>query len=187
MGYNNLKMRPTIREILATLLIALLIFLGVQATLESRIVDGLSMEPTLYTEQRVLIIKASYWFGDPQRGDVIVFDSPVDPSRTLIKRVIALPGEGVEIKDGQVYITDINGHTFPLDEPYINEEPNYTYGPQVMAEDEYFVLGDNRNHSTDSHSWGMLPDENIIGEAVLRYWPLSEWHLISGYSYAHDQ
>lgn len=141
------------------------------------------MEPTLYTEQRVLVIKASYWFGDPQRGDVIIFHSPQDPSRTLIKRVIALPGEEVEIKDGQVYITDINDDTSILDEPYINEEPNYTYGPRVVPEDEYFVLGDNRNHSTDSRSWGMLPRENIIGKAWLCYWPPSDWHFIPGYSY----
>lgn len=176
-------MRPTLREVLATLLLALLIFLGVQATLESREVEGHSMEPNLYTEQRVLVIKASYWFGDPQRGDVIIFDSPQDPSRTLIKRVIALPGEEVEIKDGQVYITDINDDTFSLDEDYIKEEPNYTYGPRVVPEDEYFVLGDNRNHSTDSRSWGMLPRENIIGKAWLCYWPPSDWHFIPGYSY----
>ena len=180
-------LRPTVREVITTLLVALLIFLGVQVTLESRVVEGLSMEPNLHNDQRVLVIKASYWFGDPQRGDVIIFDHPEDPSRTLIKRVIALPGEQVEIKDGQVYITDINDYTFLLTEPYINEEPNYTYGPRVVAEDEYFVLGDNRNSSTDSHSWGMLPGDNIIGKAWLRYWPLSEWHLISGYSYSHDQ
>lgn len=180
-------LRPTVREVITTLLVALLIFLGVQVTLESRVVEGLSMEPNLHNDQRVLVIKASYWFGDPQRGDVIIFDHPEDPSRTLIKRVIALPGEQVEIKDGQVYITDINDYTFLLTEPYINEEPNYTYGPRVVAEDEYFVLGDNRNSSTDSHSWGMLPGDNIIGKAWLRYWPLSEWHLISGYSYSQDQ
>ena len=180
-------LRPTVREVITTLLVALLIFLGVQVTLESRVVEGLSMEPNLHNDQRVLVIKASYWFGDPQRGDVIIFDHPEDPSRTLIKRVIALPGEEVEIKDGQVYITDINGYTFLLDEPYINEEPNKPYGPQVVTEDEYFVLGDNRNHSTDSRSWGMLPDDNVIGKAWLRYWPLSEWHLISSYSYSQDQ
>jgi len=177
-------MRPTVREVLATLLVALLIFLGVQVTLETRVVEGLSMEPNLHNDQRVLVIKASYWLGDPQRGDVIIFDSPQDPGRTLIKRVIALPGEEVEIKDGQVYITNINDNTLILTEPYINEEPNYTYGPQVVPEDEYFVLGDNRNHSTDSHIWGMLPDDNIVGKAWLRYWPLSDWHLISGYSYS---
>lgn len=180
-------MRPTLREVISTLLVALLIFLGVQVTVESRVVEGLSMEPSLHNDQRVLVIKASYWFGDPQRGDVIIFDHPEDPGRTIIKRVIALPGEEVEIKDGQVYITDINDDTFILDEPYINEEPNYTYGPRVVPEDEYFVLGDNRNHSTDSHSWGMLPGDNVIGEAWLLYWPLSEWHLISGWCYSQDQ
>jgi signal peptidase I len=178
------KMRPSIREIIATLLIALVIFLGVQATLESRIVEGQSMEPSLSTSERVMVIKAYYWFGDPQRGDVIIFDSPQDPDRTLVKRVIALPGEEVEVRDGQVYITDVNGETFPLDEPYIREAPSYTYGPLVLLEDEYFVLGDNRNHSTDSHVWGVLPGENIIGRTWLIYWPLSEWQLMPSYSYS---
>jgi signal peptidase I len=180
-------MRPSFREIIATLLVALVIFLGVQATLESRIVLGQSMEPSFYTNERVMVIKASYWFGDPQRGDVIVFN-PVDPQEEddLIKRVIALPGEEVEVRDGQVYITDVNGETFPLDEPYIREEPSYTYGPIVLLEDEYFVLGDNRNHSADSHVWGVLPGENIIGKTWLIYWPLSEWQLMPSYSYAQD-
>jgi len=144
------------------------------------------MEPNLHTGERVLVIKASYWFGEPQRGDVIIFDSPQDQSRTLIKRVIALPGEMVEIKDGTVYITDVNGDTISLDEPYINEDPHYTYSPQTVPEGEYFVLGDNRNHSTDSHIWGTLPDENVIGRAWLIYWPFSDWQLISGYSNSQD-
>jgi signal peptidase I len=181
-------MRPTFREILATLLIALVIFLGVQTTLESRVVEGFSMEPSLHgklpdqSPNRLLVTKTAYWFGDPQRGDVIIFDSPVDPNRTLVKRVIALPGEEVEIKDGQVYITDINSDTFPLDEPYIMQEPcerDCNLSKQV-PDDHYFVLGDNRNSSSDSRSWGTLPEENIIGKAWLIYWPLSNWHLISG-------
>ena len=179
-------MRPSLREVLVTILLALLIFVAVQFTVESRVVEGTSMEPNLHTDERVLVIKASYWFGEPQRGDVIIFDSPQDPSRTLIKRVIALPGEVVEIKDGTVYITDVNDDTFSLAEPYINEDPQYTYGPHVVPEDEYFVLGDNRNHSTDSHIWGTLPDENVIGRAWLIYWPLSDWQLISGYSDSQD-
>lgn len=179
-------MRPSLREVLVTILLALLIFVAVQFTVESRVVEGISMEPNLHTDERVLVIKASYWFGEPQRGDVIIFDSPQDHSRTLIKRVIALPGEVIEIKDGTVYITDVNDDTFSLDEPYINEDPQYTYGPQAVPEDEYFVLGDNRNHSTDSHIWGTLPDENVIGRAWLIYWPLSNWQLLSGYSNSQD-
>ena len=179
-------MRPSLREVLITILLALLIFVAVQFTVESRVVEGISMEPNFHTDERVLVVKASYWFGEPQRGDVIIFDSPQDQNRTLIKRVIALPGEVVEIKDGTVHITDVNGDTFSLDEPYINEDPHYTYGPQAVPEGEYFVLGDNRNHSTDSHIWGMLPDENVIGRAWLIYWPLSDWQLISGYSTNQD-
>jgi signal peptidase I len=179
-------MRPSLREVLITILLALLIFVAVQFTVESRVVEGISMEPNFHTDERVLVVKASYWFGEPQRGDVIIFDSPQDQSRTLIKRVIALPGEVVEIKDGTVYITDVNGDTTSLVEPYINEDPHYNYGPQAVPEGEYFVLGDNRNHSTDSHIWGTLPDENVIGRAWLIYWPLSDWQLISGYSNSQD-
>ena len=178
-------MRRYLREVLVTLLIALLIFLGVQVTLESRVVEGLSMQPNLYTDERVLVIKAAYWFGEPQRGDVIIFTCPEPSHKTLIKRVIALPGEEVEIRDGQVYITE-NGDTFSLNESYIEQEPSYTYGPRLVPEDEYFVLGDNRNHSTDSHVWGMLPGENIIGKAWLIYWPLSDWQIMPSYSYAQD-
>jgi signal peptidase I len=181
-------MKPTIREILATLLVALVLFLGVQFTFESRVVEGQSMEPGLSGNQRMLVSKVSYWFGDIERGDVIIFDSPQDPSLTLVKRVIALPGEEVEIKDGKVHITDVNGNAFSLaEDDYINEEPDYVYGPQVVPEDAYFVLGDNRNHSSDSHVWGVLPRENIIGKAWLIYWPLSNWQLVSGMPLPQDR
>lgn len=178
-------MKATLREVLLTLLLALCIFFVVQLTLESCQVEGYSMENSLLDGQRLLVIKANYWFGDPQRGDVIIFHSPQEPDRNLIKRVIALPGEWVEIKDGKVYITDTDGDTFPLDEPYI-VGTNDPYPRTQVPEGCYFVLGDNRNHSSDSRKWGMLPRENIIGEAWLCYWPLGDWHLLPSYSYAED-
>jgi len=178
-------MKVTLREILLTILIALSIFLLVQVTLESCQVEGSSMEPNLYTGQRLLVTKANYWFGDPQRGDVIIFQSPQDTSKNLIKRVVALPGEWVEIKGGKVYITDTNDNTFALDEPYITEY-NQPYPRTKVPEDCFFVLGDNRNHSNDSRKWGMLPRGNIIGSAWLCYWPLSDWHVLPSYSYAQD-
>lgn len=178
-------MRATLREVLLTLLLALCIFLAVQLTLESCQVEGFSMENSLLDGQRLLVVKVNYWFGDPQRGDVIIFHSPQEPGKNLIKRVIALPGEWVEIKDGKVYITDTNDNTFTLDEPYVvgNNQP---YPRTKVPEGCYFVLGDNRNHSSDSRKWGMLPRENIVGKAWLCYWPLSDWHLLPGYSYAQD-
>lgn len=170
-----------LRDIIITLLLALFIFFVVQVTIQSCQVDGESMEPSFEEPQRLLVIKAVYWFGDPQRGDVVIFHSKTRSDENLIKRVIGLPGETVEIKDGTVYIYDE-----PLEEPYIAELPDSDYPSIEVPEGEYFVMGDNRNHSNDSRSWGALPGENIIGKVWLCYWPLTDWHLISGYSYAQD-
>lgn len=174
-------MRFSFREIAVTLVLALLIFLGVQAALQSFKVVGSSMEDNLHQGQYLLVSKAVYWFGDPQRGDVIVFHSPQNGDRDLIKRVIATPGETVEVREGKVYVDDE-----PLEEPYILEEPSYTFPRTEVPEACYFVLGDNRNHSSDSHVGWMLPRENIIGKAWLCYWPPSMWQPIPGYSYAQD-
>ena len=171
----------TVRDIIITLLLALCIFVAVQVTIQSCQVDGESMEPGFEETQRLLVIKAVYWFGDPQRGDVIIFHSKTNSDENLIKRVIGLPGETVEITDGQVYIDNT-----PLEEPYIAEPPDSDYPSTQVPEGYYFVMGDNRNHSNDSRSWGVLPGENIIGKVWLCYWPLSDWHLIPGYSYAQE-
>ena len=167
-------------EIFTAIVLALLIFLASTAIMESRVVQGMSMEPNLHTEERVLVIKAAYWFGDPQHGDVIIFESPREQSDVLVKRVIALPGEWIEIKDGQVYVDDVQ-----LEEPYI-DSTNRDYPRTQVPENSYFVMGDNREHSSDSRSWGMLPRENIIGKAWLCYWPLSDWHLLPEYSNTAD-
>ena len=180
-------MKATILEIVGTLVLALLIFLGVHFTLESRQVDGSCMEPNLYDGQRVLVCKGAYWFGEPSRGDVIVFHKPGEPERILIKRIIGMPGEWIEIKDSIVYISsDALGETTPLEEPYIKEPVSNDYSGIEIPHGHYFVMGDNRNYSSDSRSWGTLPRENIIGKAWLCYWPLSDWHLVSGYSYEED-
>ena len=170
----------TILEIVGTLTLAVLIFVVVQAAMESRVVDGLSMEPNLHAGQRVLVLKSAYWFSEPQRGDVVIFKSPADPDRTLIKRVIGQPGENLSISGGMVYIDGI-----PLDEPY-TQGSTHAYPLTEIPVGNYFVMGDNRDRSTDSRSWGFLPRENIIGKAWLCYWPLSDWHLVRGFSYADD-
>ncbi|TET37237.1 MAG: signal peptidase I [Dehalococcoidia bacterium] len=171
-------MRFKLREILVIILLAVAIFLLLQSTVQSFKVEGFSMEPSFHNGQYLAVNKAVYWFGDPQRGEVIVFRSLENPDRDLIKRVIALPGETVEIKEGRVYIDGA-----PLDEPYIIEEPDYTYPSRQVPPDFYFVLGDNRNSSSDSHVWGMLPREYIIGKAWFCYWPLSEWQLVPTYPF----
>lgn len=165
-----------LREIIVIILLAVVIFLLLQSTLQSFKVEGFSMEPSLHHGQYLVVNKAVYWFHPPQRGDVIVFRSLENPDRDLIKRVIALPGETVEIKEGKVYIDGA-----PLNDPY--DEPDYIYPSRQVPDGYYFVLGDNRNSSSDSHVWGMLPRENMIGKAWLSYWPLSEWQLIPNYSF----
>jgi len=163
--------------VLGSLLLALIVMGAIFTTLGSFKVDGFSMEPAIYDGQSVIKIKAAYWFGDPQRGDVITFEHP-NERRGLIKRVIALPGEWVEVTSDYVYINNEL-----LEEPYAQGKNYPTYRRTQVPENSYFMMGDNRSHSTDSRSWGMLPRENITGRAWLVYWPLSDWHLISGCSY----
>lgn len=140
---------------------------------EARYIPSESMLPTLEVNDRLIVEKVSYRFREPRRGDVVVF-RPTDAIRkanpnfndALIKRIIGLPGETVEVKDGRVYI---DGEA--LVESYIEEAPDYPWGPQIIPEDSYLVLGDNRNNSYDSHFWGFVPDENLIGRAAVRVWP----------------
>ena len=167
-------------RLLGSLLVVLLFLLAIFITLGSFTVEGYSMEPTIYDGQSVMKVRVAYWFGVPQRGDVITFDHPQE-ERGLIKRVIALPGEWVQVTTDYVYI---NGE--PLEEPYIKGENHPVYPRTQVPENSYFVMGDNRSHSTDSRVWGMVPRENITGRAWLVYWPLSDWHLIRGVSYDRD-
>ena len=187
-------MRKTLREILQTVLLTLVLFAGLQGTVQNVRVDGFSMRPTLDEDQYLLVNKlaysqiglanlsryipfvdlgdeeSSYLFEPPQRGDVVVFRFPVDPSRDFVKRVIAVPGDSVEIRNGNVFV---NGKA--LEEPYTLDAPRgITMLEQVMGPDEYFVLGDNRLQSNDSKNWGPVPLENIIGKVWVSYWPLSE-------------
>lgn len=166
-----------LREILETLLLALIIFFGVKEfVLQNFRVEGQSMEPNFHTGQYLIVDKISYRLRPIERGDVIVFVPPREANRDFIKRVIALPGERVEIRQGRVLI---NGKL--LQEPYITVSWTYTYGPQVVGENEYFVLGDNRNNSSDSRMWGLLPKKNVVGKAWLSYWPPQQWGLVPHY------
>ena len=113
-----------------------------------------------------MVSKAAYFFSEPQRGDIIVFDSPQDPKSDLIKRIIAVPGDTVEIRDDKVIV---NGT--PLAEPYTLEPPHYLMLPEEIPTGHYFVLGDNRNNSSDSHRGWTVPRQNIVGKAWITYWP----------------
>jgi signal peptidase I len=156
--------------------ISVVLAIGIRQFLaEARFIPTESMLPTLQVDDRLIIEKVSYYFKSPARGDVIVFHPP-DGLRqqqpnfndALIKRVIGLPGETLYISGGQVFV---NGQ--PISESYIAEAPNYEWGPAQIPDGEYFVLGDNRNRSNDSHFWGYVPEDKVIGRAAFRFWPLN--------------
>ena len=174
-------MKRFLCEIIGTLVLATVIFFLLQAAFSTCIVVGCSMEPEFYPGQRLLINKLVYNLHEPQRGDVIIFHPPNNLQTEYVKRIIGLPGESVEVKGGVVYIYK-NGDTFPLDEPYIKAPPNYTLPKRKIPENEYFVLGDNRNNSHDSHKGWTVPRQNIIGKAWLSIWPPGEWGFVSNYT-----
>ena len=166
------------REVATTVLIALAVFAVLRLTMEAYIVTLSSMEPTFHEGESVMVDKMSYRFSDPQRGDVIVLTPPFDSPRPFIKRVIGLPGEIVEIRDGSVLVNGI-----PLSEEYVSAPPNYAMPATEVPESEYFVLGDNRNNSNDSHLGWTVPRDGIIGRAWFVYWPPSRWRVVKHYSY----
>lgn len=159
-------------DILETLVLAVVLYFGINAVSARVRVDGFSMRPTLQDGEYILVNKLAYKFSEPVRGDIVVFVFPVNPEEDLIKRIIGLPGDTITIQDG---VLSVNGVV--MDEPYINAPPAYN-GTWTVSEGELFVLGDNRNDSRDSHQWGLLPIENVIGRAVLIYWPPEEWQVI---------
>lgn len=160
-------------DVLETVILAVILYFGINAISARVRVDGLSMVPTLQHGEYVLVSRLAYKTGEPQRGDIIVFSLPMDESQDLIKRVIGLPGETISIHNGMV---SINGDV--LKESYIAQSPIYN-GEWTVSEGQLFVLGDNRNDSKDSHQWGLLPIENVIGKALLIYWPPPDWKLIN--------
>lgn len=162
-------------ELLQTILIAVLLFLAVNLLTARIRVEGNSMEPSLHDGEFVVVNRLTYRFEDPQRGDIVVFHFPLDPGRRFIKRIVGEPGDIVQIQGGDVYV---NGNQ--LAEPYIAAPPRYS-GEWEVGRSQVFVLGDNRNNSSDSQNWGMLPLDQIIGRAILVYWPPSEIGLIPHY------
>jgi signal peptidase I len=180
---EQVQVRKVFREVVITLVLAIVIFLLLQATVQSFIIVGSSMQPNFQDGERVLINKVVYRFNQPERGDVIIFHPGGNQESDYIKRIIGLPGESVEIKEGVVYIHEGDGDVFTLAEPYIAEAARRDFTGSAIPEDEYFVLGDNRNNSNDSRntSVGTVPKEDIIGKAWLLIWPPGEWGLIAQY------
>lgn len=167
---GNLK--RIVLDILETLILAVVLYFGINAISVRVRVDGFSMNPTLQDGEYILVNRLAYKIGSPVRGDIVVFSFPMDPKQDLIKRVIGLPGETISIQDGRVMVNGVH-----LEEPYIAAPPIYN-NTWVVPEGQLFVLGDNRNESKDSHEWGMLPMENIVGKAILIYWPPTQWQFI---------
>jgi signal peptidase I len=173
------RTKSIFREFAETIILTLLIYFLVRTFLfENYRVLGHSMDPTLENDQFLVVNKLGYRLGEPERGDIIVFRDPRSADRKLIKRVIGLPGEVLEIQDGQVLI---NGH--PLDEPYIANPSRYSQEATPIPEGMYFVLGDNRNNSSDSHNWGTLARERVVGKAWVSYWPPKLWGVIPHETY----
>lgn len=165
------RVRSVVRELVETVLLTLLIYVLVRHFLfENYRVVGHSMDPTLEDEQYLVVNKLGYRLHEPQRGDIVVFYDPRSSDRKLIKRVIGLPGEVLEIRQGQVIIDEQS-----LDEGYIPDPGRYSVPPTPIPADHYFVLGDNRNNSSDSRSWGVLDAGKIVGKASFTYWPVRLW------------
>lgn len=197
----GVNVAPLLREILETLVFAILVFLVIQTVWRNFRVEGMSMEPSIHDGQYLVVDHLVYntgfpvnllratigrsargskfldgFFHPPQRGDVIVFVPPTSPSRDFIKRVIGLPGDRVEVRVGKVYI---NGQ--PLVEQYIQPGSTSSWGPAIVGQGELFVMGDNRGNSSDSRSFGMLQQNKVVGRAWLSYWPPRSWGFVKHY------
>ncbi len=170
----SVKHTRLIRELIETIAFTLLIFLVIRFAAQSFRVDGESMEPGFHTDEYVLVDKVTYLFHAPERGDIIVFHYPLDTTRDFIKRVIGVPGDVVSTTSSSVIV---DGQT--LHEPYISVPFNFASDKWKLGPNQFFVMGDNRNNSLDSRSWGLLDKSYIVGKVVAVYWPVTNWELIN--------
>jgi signal peptidase I len=204
------RVRGVVRELLETALFILLVFFIVRGIVQNFKIEGSSMEPTLHTGQYILVNKLVYFhfdlnapfrlfpgqeglpqriiypFHQPRRGEIVVFEYPNDLAKDYIKRVIGLPGDTVEIRDGQVFV---NGAQ--LDQPYLQGAATYCMagtachsGPVQVPQGQIFVMGDNRNNSSDSREWNALPLDRVVGQAWVIYYPVADWGLVPHFEYA---
>lgn len=182
----RLQRRSLVYELLESALLMLMIYALVDMATVRFFVDGPSMEPTFYSNQRVIVSRVSYFLRQPTRGEIAVFQSPdrpgIDPP--LIKRIIGLPGETVSMRDRRVHI---NGQL--LDEPYVNGQCLASRCPDkewVLGENEFFLVGDNRNRSRDSRVFGPIHRSRLVGEAVFRYWPPNDLAFLASYRFPQE-
>jgi len=162
-----------VNEFVQTLILAIVLYFLIDAVVARVRVENISMEPTLMPGDFLLVNKLAYRLGTPQLGDIVVFRYPGDPSQDYIKRIIGLPGDDVKVQDGSVFV---NGQM--LTENYISAPPEYQ-GEWTVPADSLFVLGDNRNSSSDSHSWGYVPESSVLGRAIFIYWPFSMFKALN--------
>lgn len=176
------SMARRVLSVLEFVVILLVVFLLLRLVIQPYTIPSGSMEDTIMTGDMVMAEKVSYYIGAPAVGDIVTFEDPEDPSRTLIKRVIATEGQVVDLRDGELYIDGIL-----QDEPYTQGKPSYPLSglggvsisyPYTVPEGEVWVMGDNRTNSQDSRYFGSVPIESVTAKAVMKYWPISELGLL---------
>lgn len=161
-----------VRDIVISIAIAVVVIVFLYQPVK---VEGTSMMPWLHDQERIFVNKFVYRFEDIRRSDIVVFRFPLDPNKSYIKRVVGLPGDEVELIRGELFI---NGQR--VEEPYVPEEfqDSSTYPPTKVSADHYYVLGDHRNTSNDSRTWGTVPREFVVGKAVFAYWPMDRFGVL---------
>ena len=181
----NIRRPRLISEIAETAILILLVYTLVNLATVRFYIEGPSMQPSFYAEQYLIVSRVHYLFGEPQRGDIVVFDPPGDDDRPndplLIKRLIGLPGDRIEIRDQQLYV---NGE--PADTSFTAEPCDASHCRDASWElgpNEYFLMGDNRNNSRDSRVFGAVTRDRLVGEAIVRYWPLTELGIGTRYRF----
>ncbi|MCA9359462.1 signal peptidase I [Candidatus Nomurabacteria bacterium] len=181
-NFEDQKVEHPLTEIVRFSIIAILIVIPIRMFIaQPFIVSGASMDDTFHSGEYLIVDQVTYHFENPSRGDVIVFRYPKDPSKFFIKRVIGLPGDTITIENSTVTITNAeNPDGFALDEPYIKSMQPAAPFSEILGEREYFVMGDNRDQSSDSRSWGVLQEERIIGRALIRLFPPDEISYLPG-------
>lgn len=177
-----MKRTHLVREIVETLVLTIFIFLVIHFVVQSYHVDGTSMQPNLNSSEFVVVNKTAYLFGHPERGDVIVFHYPHNPTDDYIKRVIGLPGDKIRTDFTSVWVNGVQ-----LKETYISAPGNPSAQEWTVPANDYFVMGDNRPVSDDSRSWGFVPASFIVGKAVAVYWPVPKWEIINTYAPTYSQ